>query len=436
MNNKTTPKVASVISLGCSKNLVDSEQLLFQLQRAGYRIKHNSDDAQGGVVIINTCAFIQDAKEESIEIILQYAEARKRGDISRLYVMGCLSERYMDELKVEIPEVDAYFGKFNWQNILGELGEEYLEANKNSRVLTTPSHYAYIKISEGCNRDCSFCAIPLITGRHRSREIEDIALEVRDLTINGVKEFQLIAQDLSYYGKDIYKDYQLAKLIETVADIPGVEWLRLHYAYPQHFPYDILPIIRERDNVCKYLDIALQHCSDGMLQKMRRHTDYSSTLKLIERIRREVPGIHLRTTLMVGHPGETEEDFRALKQFVQEQKFERMGAFAYSDEEGTYAHRHYTDDIPQEIKQARLDEIMSMQQEIAASLNRKKIGQVHKVIIDREEADFYIARTQFDSPEVDPEVFIDKTQTLNIGEFYRADIYSAGIYDLYGSIQS
>lgn len=428
--------MASVISLGCSKNLVDSEQLLYQLQRAGYRIKHNSDDAEGGVVIINTCGFIQDAKEESIEIILQYAEARKRGDISRLFVMGCLSERYMEELKVEIPEVDAYFGKFNWQNILSELGEVYHEANKNSRILTTPSHYAYIKISEGCNRDCSFCAIPLITGRHRSREIEDIAQEISDLTRSGVKEFQLIAQDLSYYGKDIYKDYQLAKLIETIADIPGVEWLRLHYAYPQYFPYDILPIIRERDNVCKYLDIALQHCSDGVLQKMRRRIDYSSTLKLIERLRSEVPGIHLRTTVMVGHPGETEEDFQALKQFVQEQKFERMGAFAYSDEEGTYAHRHYTDDVSQEIKQARLDEIMNIQQEIAASINREKIGQVHKVIIDREEPDFFIARTQFDSPEVDPEVFIDKTQTLRIGEFYRAEIYSAGIYDLYGNIRS
>ncbi len=251
-----------------------------------------------------------------------------------------------------------------------------------------------------------------------------------------MKEFQLIAQDLSYYGKDIYKDYQLAKLIETIADIPGVEWLRLHYAYPQYFPYDILPIIRERDNVCKYLDIALQHCSDGVLQKMRRRIDYSSTLKLIERLRSEVPGIHLRTTVMVGHPGETEEDFQALKQFVQEQKFERMGAFAYSDEEGTYAYRHYTDDVSQEIKQARLDEIMNIQQEIAASINREKIGQVHKVIIDREEPDFFIARTQFDSPEVDPEVFIDKTQTLRIGEFYRAEIYSAGIYDLYGNIRS
>ena len=350
--------------------------------------------------------------------------------------MSGLSERYMQELKEDIPEVDANFRKFNWQNILSELGEVYHKKNKNSRILTTPSHYAYIKISEGCNRDCSFCAIPLITGRHRSREIEDIAQEISDLTRSGVKEFQLIAQDLSYYGKDIYKDYQLAKLIETIADIPGVEWLRLHYAYPQYFPYDILPIIRERDNVCKYLDIALQHCSDGVLQKMRRRIDYSSTLKLIERLRSEVPGIHLRTTVMVGHPGETEEDFQALKQFVQEQKFERMGAFAYSDEEGTYAHRHYTDDVPQEIKQARLDEIMNIQQEIAASINREKIGQVHKVIIDREEPDFFIARTQFDSPEVDPEVFIEKTQALRIGEFYRAEIYSAGIYDLYGNIRS
>lgn len=433
--NKETPKTASLISLGCSKNLVDSEQLLYQLRAAGYRIKHNSDDIVGGVVIINTCGFIQDAKEESIEVILQYAAARKRGDISKLIVMGCLSERYMNDLEAEIPEVDAYFGKFNWQNILAELGEEYRKADKNKRILTTPSHYAYIKISEGCNRNCSFCAIPLITGRHLSRSIEDIAQEIRDLTQKGVKEFQLIAQDLSYYGKDLYKEYKLAELIETIADIPGVEWLRLHYTYPRHFPYDILPLIRERENVCQYLDMALQHCSDEMLQKMQRRIDHKSTLALIERIRREVPGIHLRTTLMVGHPGESEDDFRALKQFVRELRFERMGAFAYSDEEGTYAHRHYTDDVPQEIKQARLDELMGIQQEISASLNQAKIGQVHRIIIDREEPDFYIARTQFDSPEVDPEVFIDKTQTLTIGEFYDAYIYDAGMYDLYGKIQ-
>ncbi|MFA6590108.1 MAG: 30S ribosomal protein S12 methylthiotransferase RimO [Bacteroidales bacterium] len=434
--NKKTPKLASIISLGCSKNLVDSEQLLFQLQAAGYSIKHNTDQAEGGVVIINTCGFIQDAKEESIEVILQYAAARKRGEISKLIVMGCLSERYMNDLEAEIPEVDAYFGKFNWQNILNELGEEYREADKNQRILTTPPHYAYIKISEGCNRRCSFCAIPLITGRHRSRSIEDITLEIKDLTLKGVKEFQLIAQDLSYYGKDLYKENKLAELIETIADIPGVEWLRLHYTYPRNFPLDILPVIRERNNVCKYLDMALQHCSDGVLQKMQRGIDHRSTLALIEGIRKEVPGIHLRTTLMVGHPGETEADFEALKQFVRELRFERMGAFAYSDEEGTYANRHYTDDVPQEIKQARLDELMSIQQEIAASLNQKKIGQVHKVIIDREEAEYYIARTQFDSPEVDPEVFIDKTQVLTIGEFYQARIYDAGMYDLYGKIQA
>lgn len=434
--NKKTPKLASIISLGCSKNLVDSEQLLFQLQAAGYSIKHNTDQAEGGVVIINTCGFIQDAKEESIEVILQYAAARKRGKISKLIVMGCLSERYMNDLEAEIPEVDAYFGKFNWQNILNELGEEYREADKNQRILTTPPHYAYIKISEGCNRRCSFCAIPLITGRHRSRSIEDITMEIKDLTLKGVKEFQLIAQDLSYYGKDLYKENKLAELIESIADIPGVEWLRLHYTYPRNFPLDILPVIRERNNVCKYLDMALQHCSDGVLQKMQRGIDHRYTLALIEGIRKEVPGIHLRTTLMVGHPGETEADFEALKQFVRELRFERMGAFAYSDEEGTYANRHYTDDVPQEIKQARLDELMSIQQEIAASLNQKKIGQVHKVIIDREEAEYYIARTQFDSPEVDPEVFIDKTQVLTIGEFYQARIYDAGMYDLYGKIQA
>lgn len=431
---KQVAKVASVISLGCSKNLVDSEYLLYQLQVAGYRIKHNSDDHEGGVVIINTCGFIQDAKEESIDVILQYAAARERGEISKLFVMGCLSQRYMKELEIEIPEVDAYFGKFNWQNILPTLNEEYSKKNQSKRVLTTPSHYAYIKISEGCNRRCSFCAIPLITGAHRSRRIEDIVQEITDLTSTGVKEFQLIAQDLSYYGKDLYQDYKLAELIAAIADVPGVDWLRLHYTHPQHFPYDILPVMRQRENICKYLDMALQHCSDTMLNKMNRHIDQAATLKLIEQIRREVPGIHLRTTLMVGHPGETDDDFQALKQFVRDIRFERMGAFIYSDEEGTYANKHYADNIPMEIKQARLDELMQIQQEISATLNQEKVGKTFLAIVDREENEHYVARTQFDSPEVDPEVLIDKREKLKIGEFYPVKIKRAEDYDLYGSI--
>lgn len=427
-------KVATLISLGCSKNLVDSEQLLYQLQAAGYKVKHNDNHPEGGIVVINTCGFIQDAKEESIETILRFCEARKRGKIAGLYVMGCLSQRYGKELQEEMPEVDRFYGKFNWQQLLSDIGEVYQADFRNRRVLTTPSHYAYIKISEGCQRHCAFCAIPLITGGHRSRSMEDIEDEVKSLVESGVKEFQCIAQDLSYYGKDLYGRYALPELIERLSDIKGVEWIRLHYTYPFHFPYDVLRVMQERENVCHYLDMAFQHCSDNVLSMMHRHINRQETYNLIAKIREMVPDIHLRTTLMVGHPGETEEDFQALKQFVQQVRFERMGAFAYSNEEGTYSATHYSDDIPQEVKNARLDELMTIQQGISEEINQKKIGQSYKVIIDREEDGFYVGRTAYDSPEVDPEVFVSKEQPLNVGQFYTVRIKEATIYDLYGKI--
>lgn len=422
----------TVISLGCSKNLVDSEQLLHQFRRIGYELRHDERPRRGDVVVVNTCGFIQDAKQESIETILQYCDARRKGQIKGLYVMGCLSQRYFEELKQEIPEVDGFYGKFNWQDILRDLGREYLAEDRHRRVLTTPSHYAYVKIAEGCNRHCSFCAIPLITGPYQSRPIEDIKQEIVELVAAGVKEFQILAQDLSYYGKDLYHEFKLAQLIEEISDIEGVEWIRLHYAYPYLFPYDILPVIRERANVCLYLDMALQHCSDHVLQLMRRHITGSETVELINRIRREVPGIHLRTTLMVGHPGETEADFEQLKSFVREMRFERMGAFAYSAEEGTYSGDHYRDDVPQVVKQARLDELMAIQQEISEELSQSKVGQRLRVIIDREEEDYYVGRTEFDSPEVDPEVFVVKGRPLAVGEFYEVQIDEASVFDLFG----
>ncbi|MBR0452521.1 MAG: 30S ribosomal protein S12 methylthiotransferase RimO [Bacteroidales bacterium] len=430
----TQSNKAHVISLGCSKNLVDSEQLLYQLQRAGYQVSHNSDHIEEGVVIINTCGFIQDAKEESIETILEYAQAREEGIIERLYVFGCLSQRYAEELKAEIPEVDAFYGKFDWHHILEDLGSEYCMEERHRRILTTPAHYAFVKISEGCNRHCAYCAIPLITGRHRSRPMEDIVQEVKELVTGGVKEVQLIAQDLSYYGKDLYGRFNLAELMEKLSDIEGLEWLRLHYTYPHLFPMDILKVMRERKNICHYLDMAFQHCSDHMLQQMRRHINAEESYQLIEAIRKEVPDIHLRTTLMVGHPGETEEDFEALKTFVQKVRFERMGAFSFSSEEGTYSGDHYQDDVAQEVKEARLDELMALQHNISEEINQEKVGKCLKVIIDREEEDYYIARSEFDSPEVDPEIFIDKTKKLNIGSFYQARITQADTYDLFAEI--
>lgn len=422
-----------IITMGCSKNLVDSEQLMRQFDALGYKVSHDAENPDGEVVIVNTCGFIGDAKEESINTILQLADLKKRRKIEKLYVMGCLSERYMADLQQEIPEVDKYFGKFNYNEILTDLGQEYRADLRLERSLTTPAHYAYLKISEGCNRTCSYCAIPLITGKHRSRSMDDLEKEVRMLVGKGVKEFHLIAQDLSYYGIDRYKSQKLAELLERLSDIPGVEWLRLHYAYPAHFPYEILKVMRERENVCRYLDIALQHVSDHMLGVMRRNFTKAQTYELIRRIREEVPGIHLRTTMLIGHPGETEEDIDELKEFLRFARFERLGAFTYSHEESTYAHKHYQDDIPEEVKQQRMDEIMSLQQEISTEINQAKVGSTMKVIIDKKDGDYFVGRTEFDSPEVDPEVLIPvDIKGVRIGEFYQAEIVDAAEFDLYG----
>ncbi len=424
-----------IITLGCSKNLVDSEHLMRQLEEAGYHVTHDAERPQGEIAVINTCGFIGDAKEESINMILEFAQAKEEGLLKKLYVMGCLSERYLKELAIEIPQVDKFYGKFNWKELLHDLGKNYREELHNERVLTTPAHYAYLKISEGCDRKCSYCAIPIITGRHVSRPMEEILQEVRYLVDRGVKEFQIIAQELTYYGVDLYHKQMLPELVEHIADIPGVEWIRLHYAYPAHFPTDLFRVMRERPNVCKYMDIALQHISDNMLQKMRRHVTKEQTYQLIENFRKEVPGIHLRTTLMVGHPGETEADFEELKEFVRKVRFDRMGAFAYSEEEGTFAANNYEDNISQEVKQARLDELMAIQQEISSELSAAKIGRQMKVIIDRVEGDYYIGRTEFDSPEVDPEVLIERNgEQLIIGNFYQVEIVNSDDFDLYGRI--
>lgn len=424
-----------IINLGCSKNLVDSEMLSRQLEAQGYKVVHDPQDPKGSIVIINTCGFIGDAKEESINTILQFGELRRKHKIERLLVMGCLSGRYIKELPTEIPEVDRYYGKFNWKEILTDLGQSYDPKLSLERTLTTPSHYAYLKISEGCNRFCSYCAIPIITGRHQSRPIEDLEAEVKWLVSQGVKEFQVIAQDLSYYGMDLYHSLKLAELVERLSDIKGVEWLRLHYAYPAQFPFDVLRVMRERDNVCKYIDIAFQHISDNVLEKMHRHVTSKETYELIDRIREEVPGVHVRTTLLTGHPGETEDDFNQLMEFVRKARFERMGAFPYSEEEGTYSAEHYKDDILFEVKQERVDRIMEAQEEISREINQQKVGKVMKVIIDREESDFFVGRTQFDSPEVDPEVLISKNKDLKIGEFYPILITGAEDYDLYGELK-
>ena len=424
-----------IITLGCSKNLVDSEKLMRQLEANGYKVTHDSPNPQGEIAVINTCGFIGDAKEESINMILEFCEAKEEGRLRKLYVMGCLSERYLKELEVEIPQVDKFYGKFNWNELLADLGKEFHDEMAIERTLTTPKHYAYLKISEGCDRSCAYCAIPIITGKHTSRPMEEIIDEVKLLVSQGVKEFQIIAQELTYYGVDLYKSQKLPELIEKIAQVPGVEWIRLHYAYPTHFPEDLFRVMRENDNVCKYMDIALQHISDNMLTRMRRHVSKSETYDLIEKFRREVPGIHLRTTLMVGFPGETEEDFEELKEFVQKARFDRMGAFAYSEEEGTYAAEAYEDSIPQEVKQTRLDELMALQQEISADLSHSKIGQEIKVIIDRKEGDYYIGRTQFDSPEVDPEVLIKADgKRLFSGRFYQVRITNADDFDLFGEI--
>lgn len=423
-----------IITLGCSKNLVDSERLMRQLELSGYKVTHDSDDPRGEIAVVNTCGFIGDAKEESINMILELGERKRKGLLRKLYVMGCLSERYLADLESELPEVDHFYGKFNWTELLAELGKQYHPECADERHLTTPSHYAYLKISEGCDRRCSYCAIPIITGRHRSRPMEDILQEVRSLVEQGVKEFQVIAQELTYYGVDLYHERRIAQLVEAIAEVPGVEWVRLHYAYPTDFPMELLRVMREHNNICRYLDIALQHCADNVLSAMHRHVNSQQTYELIEKLRAEVPGIHIRTTLMVGHPGETEEDFKQLINFVKWARFERMGAFAYSEEEGTYSALHYQDDIPQEVKDARLSKLMRVQQAISADVQESKVGQTMRVIIDRQEGDYFVGRTEFDSPEVDPEVLIhaDEGLALPTGSFQWVRIDSADDFDLYG----
>lgn len=427
--------VVDFISLGCSKNLVDSERLMRQFEANGYRCTHDADYPRGEIVVINTCGFINDAKEESINTILEFAKAKQEGRISRLYVMGCLSQRYLHELKEEIPEVDGFYGKFNFMNLLSDLGKAVVPSCAGQRSLTTPKHYAYVKIAEGCDRHCAYCAIPLITDKHVSRPIDDILDEMRWLVSQGVKEFQIIEQELTYYGVDLNGQRQIAELVRKMAAVEGVEWIRLHYAYPNQFPLELLDVIRDTPNVCKYLDIALQHISDHVLQRMNRHVTKQETLSLLRTIREQVPGICIRTTLMVGFPGETDEDFAELLDFVRDCRFERMGAFAYSEEEGTYSALHYSDDVPEEVKQQRLGTLMELQQQISAELEAEKIGQVMRVIIDRKEGNYYIGRTEFSSPEVDPEVLIPaEKRRLRIGCFCQVRITDSEEFDLYGEV--
>ena len=424
-----------IITLGCSKNLVDSETLMGLFEAHGYQVTHDAENPQGEIAVVNTCGFIEDAKQESIDTILELAQEKEEGRLKRLYVMGCLSERYLADLEKEIPEVDGWYGKFNYKQLLKDLESESYEACSHEirRHITTPRHYAYLKIAEGCDRHCAYCAIPLITGRHQSRPMNEILDEVRWLVSKGTKEFQVIAQELTYYGVDIDGQQHIAELIERMAEIEGVEWIRLHYAYPAHFPWDLLRVMREKKNVCNYLDIALQHISDHMLSRMRRQVTKEETYELIRRIRKEVPGIHLRTTLMVGFPGETDDDFCELVEFTKWARFERMGAFAYSEEEGTYSAQHYQDDVPVEVKQLRLDRLMRIQQNISAELEAEKIGSILRVVIDRVEGDWYVGRTEFCSPEVDPEVLIPLDEKLTVGEFYDVRINDAEEFDLYAT---
>ena len=420
-----------IISLGCSKNLVDSEQLMRQFEAAGYRVAHNASRIDGETVVVNTCGFIADAQQESIDTILRLGEAKRQGKIRNLIVMGCLAERFRADLMETLPEVDRFYGKFDWKGMLADLGHAYRDDLARERHLTTPDHYCYLKISEGCNRFCAFCAIPLMTGRHTSVPMQSLLDEVRKLADGGVKEFNVIAQDLSSYGLDLEGRMMLPELIDRMADIDGVEWIRLHYAYPAQFPYDILPVMASRDNVCSYLDIALQHISDKVLTNMRRHISRQETLNLLERLRREVPGIHIRTTLMVGFPGEGEQEFEELMDFVREARFERMGAFAYSEEAGTWAAEHLDDNIPDEVKQDRLQHLMALQEDISLDIQEQKVGQTLRVIVDREEDDYYIGRTQWDSPEVDPEVLIKKGEKpLTVGEFTEVRITEALPFEL------
>ena len=473
------------ISLGCSKNLVDSEVLMGLFEAHGYHVTHDDPDPRGEIVVVNTCGFIADAKEESINTILEQVQRKAEGLVEKVYVMGCLSERYLAELEAEIPEVDGWYGKFNYRQLLADIENGRLKIedcatqpetvannvqssifNLQSRKLTTPPHYAYIKISEGCDRSCAYCAIPIITGHHRSRPMEEILDEVRGLVKRGVKEFQIIAQELTYYGLDLYGERRIAQLIEQMADIEGVVWIRLHYAYPTNFPWELLRVMREKRNVCRYIDVALQHVSDNVLSRMKRNITHEETVAFVERLRRDVPGIHLRTTMMVGFPGETEEDFRELLDFVKWARFERLGAFAYSEEEGTWSATHYEDDVPEDVKQRRLDKLMHVQQNISAEIEAAKVGTVMPVIIDRVEGDYYVGRTEFCSPEVDPEVLIpltidhspltidnseraannaqcsmfngqwERDDTLVIGNIYQVRITDSEEFDLYGEILS
>jgi len=425
----------NIITLGCSKNLVDSELLIKQFEAAGFIVEHDSNDPKGKIVVINTCGFIGDAKEESIDTIFNFAEAKKRGDIDKLYVMGCLSERYFSQLKTEISEVDKFFGKFNWKDILTELKHEYRTDLQNERTLTTPNHYAYLKISEGCNRLCSYCAIPKITGKYKSRTIESLVDETERLAAKGVKELQIIAQDLSYYGIDIYKKKSLAQLIKKLSEIDGIEWLRLHYAYPAGFPIDVLDEMAQNPKICNYLDIALQHISDPILTAMRRKITKKQTYDLITEIRKKVPEIHIRTSLIAGYPNETEKDFKQLLDFVREMRFERLGVFTYSHEEDTYSFKYQKDNIPKKIKNERANIIMELQRQISREKNEQKVGSVLKTIIDRKEDDYYVARTEYDSPEIDPEVLITSNLNLKIGDFYNVKITEADDYDLFGVIE-
>ena len=423
-----------IVTMGCSKNLVDSELLMRQFEANGYRCTHDAKRIEGEIAVVNTCGFIEDAKQESIDTILQLAQAKDEGRISRLYVMGCLSQRYRKELESEIPQVDRFYGKFDYKQLLRDLGKAEIAACNGQRHITTPRHYAYVKISEGCDRRCAYCAIPLITGPHKSRPESEILNEVRQLAAGGTKEFQIIAQELTYYGVDIDGKQHIATLVRNMAEIKGVEWIRLHYAYPDRFPTELLDVIRDYPNVCKYLDIALQHIADGVLARMLRHITAAETKALIAKIRHDVPGIHLRTTLMVGFPGETDADFEALVDFVRETRFERMGAFAYSEEEGTYSALHYADNVPAEVKQRRLDRLMAVQQEISSEVQAAKVGKTLKTIIDRKEGEFYVGRSEYCSPDVDPEILITSGKKLRIGAFYDVHITDSDDFDLYGTI--
>lgn len=421
----------NIISLGCSKNLVDTELLLKQLQQAGYATETDVEDSEAEIVVVNTCGFIGDAKEESVNTILEQVERKKKGRVKQIYVIGCLSQRYSAELREEIPEVDGFFGKFDWKGVLEQMGRHFDETIRCQRILTTPSHYAYLKISEGCNRTCSYCAIPIMTGKHKSRVFEEVIEECSELVKKGVKEILVVAQDLTYYGVDLYGKNRLAELVDRIASLEGVEWVKLHYAYPAGFPIELLQVMREHPKVCKYLDIALQHCSDPMLQQMRRGITKKQTIELIRKIRHEVPGIFIRTTLMVGHPGETDEDFRELCDFVREMKFERLGVFPYSHEEDTYCDKHYRDDVPETIKKQRAERIMELQAGISEEINRSLVGKSVKVIIDRKEGEYYVGRTEHDSPEVDPEVLIESSKEMKTGEFYLVEITGWEEYDLF-----